>query len=133
MTLIQRHSKSIIMKYSQQLVGLFLQVLDLRRIQESLPEDGRFTDEQTDSIEQALNRAIIQMIYKLNDTNFRPLFSQMSDWATSSISKKEGKVFRKISWYSFLQAFFGTLKVRVSSNYNFRELTILVVYCYQLC
>ena len=111
-TTIERHSKSVIVKQSQQLVDLFLQVLDLRRTQSFLSEDARFTEEQMDTISQKSNGAIISMIYKLNDTTFRPLFGQISDWATSSVTKKEGRIFRKISWYSLLQAFFGTLKVR---------------------
>jgi U3 small nucleolar RNA-associated protein 10 len=56
------------------------------------------------------------MIYKLNDAAFRPIFSQLMDWAVA-IPKSDtaGHNLRLIGVFSFLLTFFDSLKSIVTS------------------
>lgn len=67
-------------------------------------------------IEEATNDVALKMIYKLNDAAFRPIFSQLMDWAVS-LPKKDttGRSLRLLSVYGFLLSFFGSLKSIVTS------------------
>lgn len=57
------------------------------------------------------------MIYKFNDATFRPIFSNLIEWA-SSLPKKEkvGRALRLQSIYSFMAVFFDNLK-SIVTNY----------------
>lgn len=110
---IERQPKSIIAKQSQKLLGIFLKAFDLRRIQCSPRTEDSYEDNEIDEVEQSVNEVATKMIYKLNDTRFRPMFVKMLEWATTAGNSKErkGKVYRQITWYNFLHTFFDTLQV----------------------
>ena len=110
---IERQSKSAIAEQSQSLLDLLLKVFDLRRVQCSPRTAESYENEEMDAVEKIINKVAIKMIYKLNDATFRPLFIRISEWATTPTGKKEeqGKVYRQISWYTFLHGFFDTLQV----------------------
>lgn len=57
------------------------------------------------------------MIYKFNDATFRPIFSNLVDWA-SSLPKKDkiGRALRLQSIYGFMAVFFENLK-SIVTNY----------------
>ncbi|MCJ1475512.1 snoRNA-binding rRNA-processing protein utp10 [Lambiella insularis] len=118
---IEHHPKSMIAKQSNTLLPLFLEVFDLRRIQCTPRTDETYEDHEIDQVERSVNNVIIKMIYKLSDVAFRPLFSTMLDWATASGNKQEqqGKIYRQITWYSFLATFFDTLQSIVTSYASF--------------
>ncbi|MCJ1402119.1 snoRNA-binding rRNA-processing protein utp10 [Xylographa trunciseda] len=118
---IERQPKSVIAKQSQPLLNLLLKVFDLRRIQCSPRTDESYEDEEMDEVERIVNDVAIKLIYKLNDATFRPLFTKMLEWATTPTGRKEkqGKVYRQISWYTFLHAFFDTLQSIVTSYASF--------------
>ena len=50
------------------------------------------------------------MIYRINDTIFRPIFAQWVEWAASS-SAAVATVHRQTTLYGFLMHFFNRLKV----------------------
>lgn len=113
--LILRHSiyqqpKSSISKSSSSLASLFLKAFDLRRIQFSPRTEDSYEDSEVEEVEEAVNETAIAMIYKLNDTTFRPLFIRIMEWSTALKDGKKG-VQRKITWWTFLGKLFGTLKV----------------------
>lgn len=91
---------------------LILNAFDLRRTKLLKPYD----EQEVESIESSINDMTIKMIYKLNDSTFRPLFVQLTEWATSAIPKSDttGRVARLTTFYKFLDTFFGTLKVRIN-------------------
>lgn len=70
-----------------------------------------------DEIETAVNEVAIKMIYKFNDATFRPIFSNLVEWAASSLPKKDtaGKQLRLHSVYGFMSVFFDNLKSIVTS------------------
>ena len=112
-SLIERQPKSLIIKYSDILIGFFIKALDLRRIQLSPRTEDSYEDDEIEEVDEAVNGTLIKVIYKLNDAVFRPLFEKMMEWASSSASKK-GKgpnLYRRVAWYTFLSRFFEDLKV----------------------
>ncbi|KIW69931.1 hypothetical protein PV04_02245 [Phialophora macrospora] len=87
---IKRHSKSAVSRTADELSSFVLQVLDLRRLhsvkallrgddamsQPLRPEELRDIEHNVFSLSEAL-------IYKLNDTTFRPIFEGWVEWARS--------------------------------------------------
>ena len=120
---IERQKKSDVAKQSSVLSDLFIKIFDLRRIQFSPRTDDSYDDEEVDQVEESVNQVAIKMIYKLNDSNFRPVFTKMLEWATTTHSTKDKKsrVHRQTTWYKFLHTFFDTLKVR---SRRYRIMTI---------
>ena len=110
---LERHSKSAIAKHSQILLDLFLKAFDLRYSQCTPRTEDSYDENQIDEFERLVNENAITMIYKLNDSNFRPFFSNMVEWATAPATKKERQQMqhRQITWYTFLHTFFDTLQV----------------------
>ena len=109
---IDRHPKSVVMKYSEQLGDLFMRLFDLRRIQLSPRQEDSYTTMEIELVEASINETVIAMVYKLNDARFRPLFLQMRDWTTFPESTDQNaRLHRQATWFSFLLQFFGTLKV----------------------
>ncbi|EGD93388.1 protein kinase subdomain-containing protein [Trichophyton tonsurans CBS 112818] len=109
---IEKHSKSDTIKNVPALSKLLWKVFDFRRAQLNLPASDRFEGHQVDDIESSINDLTIKMIYKLNDTIFRPLFTQLTEWATGELDKSDlpGRQARLTTFYKFLETFFGTLK-----------------------
>jgi len=68
-------------------------------------------------VEAEVNEVAIKMIYKLNDSTFRPIFANIIEWASSSLPKtdKQGRVLRLQSIYAFTAVFCSTLKSIVTS------------------
>lgn len=110
---IDRQPKSVIVQQSEMLCGLFLSMFDLRRIQLSSLTGYSHDMAEIGVVEDAVNETAISMVYKLNDTTFRPMFSRMLEWTTFPTSKKDIKatVYRQTTWYTFLLKLFSTLKV----------------------
>ncbi|RFU35785.1 hypothetical protein B7463_g586, partial [Scytalidium lignicola] len=112
---VEKHPKSVITKHSAVLANILMKSFDLRRDwhtrgniespEESIPE-----------LETTIIGIAIKMIYKWNDSTFRPIFAKMVEWA-SSLSKndKEGKILRLQTLYAFMAVFFDDLKSIVTS------------------
>jgi U3 small nucleolar RNA-associated protein 10 len=68
-------------------------------------------------IETQVNEVAIKMIYKFNDATFRPIFSNLVEWASTSLPKKDevGRNLRLHSIYGFMAVFFDNLKSIVTS------------------
>jgi U3 small nucleolar RNA-associated protein 10 len=113
---IDTHPKSVVTKHSPILSSIFLNAFDLR-MQRSLSPDDDLPIESINEIEDAVNSVAIKMIYKFNDSTFRPIFSKLIEWASSGLPKKEktGRILRLQSVYSFLTVFFDNLKSIVTS------------------
>lgn len=115
---IEKHPKSATMKNLPILSNFLFKAFDLRREQvshskgEADAEQAAFDLSDIDEIEDTLNSLTIKMIYKLNDTTFRPVFTKLLEWATAGLPKKDmqGSLARLTTFYKFLQVFFGTLQ-----------------------
>lgn len=103
-------------KYSTILAKIFQNAFDLRR-QWKLADYERFSTDVMAEIEAEINEVAIKMIYKFNDSTFRPIFANFIEWAASSLPKKDkvGRIQRLQSIYSFMAVFFDSLKSIVTS------------------
>ena len=111
---IEKHTKSATVSNVNTLFQFFAKAFDLRReMAVYVNSDSKFSEMDVDGIETLTNDAAIKMIYKLNDTSFRPIFTKFVDWATNGLPKKDitGNLLRRTAFYRFLETFFGTLKV----------------------
>ncbi len=108
-TAVDKHQKAVIVKNSHILTSILMNALDLRRVRNTESYDV----EDVEGIETIIIDVAIKIIYKMNDSTFRPLFIKLLEWATSSLGKKDkkGRLLRLTSLYQFLQKFFDTLKV----------------------
>ncbi|KAK5693800.1 snoRNA-binding rRNA-processing protein utp10 [Elasticomyces elasticus] len=118
---IEKHPKSATMKNLPLLSNIIFKAFDLRREQLAQGSKTEFNLTNVDDIEETLNEVVIKMIYKLNDTTFRPVFIRLLEWATDGLPKKDkqGNVARLTTFYKFLQVFFGTLQSIVTGYANY--------------
>lgn len=100
------------------LAAILIKALDLRRLKYNEEESNETTRSRISTIETSLNHKALQMIYKLNDASFRPVFLQIVEWTGTGLSKsdKTGRVLRQYSIYGFLESFFNNLK-SIVTNY----------------
>ncbi|PQE03008.1 BP28CT domain-containing protein [Rutstroemia sp. NJR-2017a BVV2] len=113
---IKKHPKSVVAKHSAVLAKIFQDALDLRRQLSSTDNEDQ-DDTPIVEIEAQVNEVALEMIYKFNDSTFRPIFANLVEWASSSLPKKDkaGRHLRLQSLYGFLNVFFGNLKSIVTS------------------
>ncbi|KAJ1335134.1 U3 small nucleolar RNA-associated protein 10 [Microdochium nivale] len=111
---IDKNTKTSIEKNAALLLSIVMEALDLRRIEHAKGDSGM---KNVARIETIINEVTLKMIYKLNDAAFRPIFTQLMDWATTSLPKKNivGRHLRLISVFGFLLHFFDNLKSIVTS------------------
>ena len=119
-TAIERHSKSTVVKNADYLSNYLLQAMDFRRVQLTKRTEDSFSDEEVTDVESAINAEAIKIIYKLNDSTFRPIFSRLVEWATKcpGFGKENfarAQLLRQTTLFSFLAHFFSTLKSIVTS------------------
>ena len=109
---VDKHPKSTIAKNIGVLTKILFKAFDLRREQIALGDKAIFESTAIDEAEAALNDVTIKMIYKLNDSTFRPIFLKFVEWATTGSSQDEqARISRLTTFYKFLEVFFGTLQV----------------------
>ncbi|ETI27179.1 hypothetical protein G647_09862 [Cladophialophora carrionii CBS 160.54] len=134
---IKRNSKSTVSRAVEDLSNFILQVMDLRRVNRvnALVNAGNATGDllQADelrNIENNLFNLSEALIYKLNDTTFRPIFESWVEWSRSespgdgpesedtdkmSDRKNSGRIARLGSLFSLASHFFESLKSIVTS------------------
>ncbi|ORY59070.1 U3 small nucleolar RNA-associated protein 10 [Pseudomassariella vexata] len=112
---IDKHTKLTIAKNGQLLSTIFRAAFDLRR-EQCTKSNESFTPGHLSRIEDTTNAVALRMIFKLNDASFRPIFSQLMDWAVAlPESDSTGRNLRLLSVFNFLIAFFDSLKAAVTS------------------
>lgn len=109
---VEKNVKSAVVKNVGVLSKILFKAFDLRREQAALGDKAYFDASDLDAAENALNDVVMKMIYKLNDSTFRPLFLKFVEWATTGTIKKDEQAHlaRLTTFYKFLQVFFGTLQ-----------------------
>jgi U3 small nucleolar RNA-associated protein 10 len=115
-TALDSHPRSIVTKYSSVLAKIFQNAFDLRRHCTAVADD-RFSVVIMLEVEAAVNEVAIRMIYKFNDSTFRPMFANIVEWASNSLptKDKQGRTLRLQSLYGFMTVFFDNLKSIVTS------------------
>lgn len=78
---------------------------------------GQATEQRLAEIEAAVNTAALHMVFKLNDSAFRPVFADLMQWCDHGLPQLDvlGRCLRQQSVYGFLFLFFDRLKSAVTS------------------
>lgn len=102
-------------KHSPILSTIFLSAFDLRR--QWTVSNAAISEDEISEIENLVNSVAIKMIYKFNDSTFRPIFANLLEWASTGLPKKDtaGRLLRLRSIYTFTTLFFTHLKSIVTS------------------
>lgn len=114
-------SKGIVVRDCEPLLEHFLLAFDLRRFHLMETTDDSYTEQEIDDFEGEQHTVFLKMIYKLNDSTFRPLFQRLVEWssqpsdAVQLTSAGKEKLYRQTSIFKLLAHFFGTLKSLVTS------------------
>ena len=111
--IVERQSKSAILREWKTLGDLFLEAFDLRRIQSSHRVSSKYNDGELDESEAMISNAVIATTLKLNDAAFRPFLGRATGWAHASLTPddQKGSCHRQRTLYTFLHALFDGLKV----------------------
>ncbi|KFY90614.1 hypothetical protein V500_05078 [Pseudogymnoascus sp. VKM F-4518 (FW-2643)] len=114
-TAIDKHTKATVTKHSPILSTIFLSAFDLRR--QWTVSNAAISEDEISEIENLVNSVAIKMIYKFNDSTFRPIFANLLEWASTGLPKKDtaGRLLRLRSIYTFTTLFFTHLKSIVTS------------------
>ncbi|CAK7235618.1 snoRNA-binding rRNA-processing protein utp10 [Sporothrix curviconia] len=126
---IDKHGKSTIVKNLPVLSAILQNAFDLRR---ELRVSGQIvpaasakasgkaspaSEKRLAEIEAAVNTAALHMVFKLNDSAFRPMFADLMQWCDNGLPQLDvlGRCLRQQSVYGFLHLFFDRLKSAVTS------------------
>ncbi|KAJ5639074.1 U3 small nucleolar RNA-associated protein 10 [Penicillium longicatenatum] len=107
---VEKNPKSTVSNNIGVLTTILFKAFDLRREQIALGDRAKFDAGELDEAETTMHDVTIKMIYKLNDSTFRPLFTKMVEWATGAQKDEQAQISRLTTFYKFLQVFFGTLQ-----------------------
>ncbi|KAF8477353.1 hypothetical protein BDZ91DRAFT_688639 [Kalaharituber pfeilii] len=124
-SLLSTANKSQIQKMTPLLTSFFLQAFDLRKQVYEKKTGVNIDEEELEEIEELSLRTALQMVLKLNDTIFKPMFVKFSDWAADDYrdSEEEGDkdamVQRSITFYSWLNMLSENLKSLITDYYSF--------------
>ena len=121
---VDHNKRSGIVAIVQTLVEYLLQAFDLRRVQLTFRSEDSYEDAEVVEVEDTISALAIKIVYKLNDTVFRPMFSRLVDWAVKCPSiKKENftraHLLRQTTLFRFIATFFDTLKGIVISYISY--------------
>ncbi|MCJ1314541.1 snoRNA-binding rRNA-processing protein utp10 [Agyrium rufum] len=119
---IQNAKKASVVKESSLLAELLLRIFDLRRFRLSATSERRSTESEIDKHESYSIEIGLKIVEKLNDSVFRPIFSEISDWpmAIPIVGIQNGpRIARQITFFKFSHRFFDTFKSIVTSYATF--------------
>lgn len=105
--IIDGATKSTVQKMHSSLLNLILMAFDIRR-------STTFDAEDVEDLEEQTLKVALQMVYKLNDSIFKPMFLRMLEWAADDLkdSDPEGRSKRLTAFWQFLTILGENLKVR---------------------
>ncbi|KAI4255282.1 MAG: hypothetical protein LQ352_002655 [Teloschistes flavicans] len=112
--LIARLTKSAVSLHADAFTKLLIKAFDLRRVQYCPRSKDSYEESEVIGVEAASNHVAVSLIYKMNDTIFRPIFMRLVEWAASS--SPAVKTQRRTALYNFLVDFFDVLK-SIVTNY----------------
>ncbi|TPX61884.1 hypothetical protein PhCBS80983_g00809 [Powellomyces hirtus] len=97
-------------QYRTELFRFFLVSFDYRRTYAS-----KVSNEDVEAVENSIISAFLQLVMKLNETLFKPLFLKMVDWATSELLLKHGLTqedvnARQLFFYRLVDSLLARLK-----------------------
>ena len=116
---VRSYSKGTVTMNASSVFNLLLHCFDLRRLVLDTAID--FEIQEYDNVFLSVEQLAMDVTVKMNDATFRPLFSQLVQWATSSLPQRDlsGRTQRMTSLYGFAFHFFEKLKSLVTTHTSF--------------
>ncbi|TPX64024.1 hypothetical protein SpCBS45565_g06206 [Spizellomyces sp. 'palustris'] len=107
---IAHMARTDLTQYRTELFRFFLVSFDYRRTYAS-----KVSEEDVEAVENSIISSFLQLVMKLNETLFRPMFLKLVDWATSELLIKhglseEGVNARQLFFYRLVDNLLGRLK-----------------------
>ena len=124
-SLLSMANKSQVQKMHALLAGFFLQAFDIRKQVLEKKQEVDIDEGEVDEIEGLCLATGLQMVMKLNDTIFKPMFLKFSDWAADELKVEPDTgdtdvLFqRSIAFYNWLSLLSENLKVSIHPSINF--------------
>lgn len=106
-------TRSEITDFMPDLTKFFLESFDVRL------KATKLTEDELSSCETDIINSFLQLVLKLNETYFKPLFLKMVDWCTLNISfaalEEKEKIKRQLVMFKLLDEFLDRLKVHFAN------------------
>jgi U3 small nucleolar RNA-associated protein 10 len=112
-TAIKSMSRENVTAHYKQIFKFFLSVFDFR-----CQHRSEFSEESVSEVEQHSIQAFINLVMKLNETLFKPIFLKTLDWATIELAGEDSKTIspelesRTLFFYKLLDGLLEKLKVK---------------------
>ncbi|KAJ3038299.1 HEAT repeat-containing protein 1 [Rhizophlyctis rosea] len=111
--------KADLVQHHKELFRFFLVSFDYRRT-----NGGKVSAEDLNLVENSIISSFLQLVMKMNETLFKPLFLRTIDWATSELLEKNGLSqadidARQIFFYRLLDNLLGRLKSIIAPYYGY--------------
>ncbi|CAO3649204.1 unnamed protein product [Cunninghamella echinulata] len=107
---IQTMPRDIIINHYKQIFKFFLTAFDLRH-----NEKGKMTIEDINECEESIIGAFLELVMKLNETLFKPLFLKVMDWALVEDDNKS----RTLFFYKLMDTLLERLKSIITPYVNY--------------
>ncbi|KAI8390372.1 hypothetical protein BD560DRAFT_362243 [Blakeslea trispora] len=112
---IRNMSRDVMTSHYKQLFKFFLTAFDIRRL-----HDNQLEDEDLTEIEGSIITAFLDLVMKLNETLFKPLFLKVVDWATIELTAaSEDSSKRVLFFYKLVDALLEKLKSIFTPYYGY--------------
>ena len=101
------------------MTDIIIEVFDLRRVQLCPRTEDSYEDAEIDEVESRVNQVTVDMIYRLNNQSFGPMFSALQEWSTTtpnSGQSRDARTYRQITWYKFLHLFFDKVQASATAS-----------------
>ncbi|RPB23217.1 hypothetical protein L211DRAFT_809362 [Terfezia boudieri ATCC MYA-4762] len=124
-SLLSTANKSQVQKMHPLLAGFFLQAFDIRKQVFEKKQEVDIGEAEVDEIEELCLTTGLQMVMKLNDTIFKPMFLKFSDWAADEFKleadtgDRDVLFQRSITFYNWFTLLSENLKSLVTEYYSF--------------
>ncbi|RCI07051.1 HEAT repeat-containing protein 1 [Rhizopus stolonifer] len=115
---IRTMSRDVMTSHYKQLFKFFLLAFDIRRTTVA------FSSSQVDEVESSVISAFLDLVMKLNETLFKPLYLKIVDWATNELAADEAAESddqhkRVVFFYKLTDALLDKLKTIFTPYYGY--------------
>ena len=113
-------SNDVMVAHYKQIFKFFLLAFDIRRTY-----SGKFDNVEIDELESAMINVFLDLVMKLNETLFKPLYLKIVDWATVELAaedngeENEDLEKRVLFLYKLLDSLFDRLKSIVTPYFGY--------------
>ncbi|KAF9969190.1 HEAT repeat-containing protein 1, partial [Actinomortierella ambigua] len=119
--------RDVVAVHFKQIFKFFLGAFDYRRVHGHSQEGGDKSmvaaAQRVATVEEAVIQAFLQLVMKLNETLFKPLFLKTLDWAVTELqvmkAKEEDKTDRLVFFFKLLGALLERLKSIIAPYYGY--------------